>query len=119
MTSIDQSYVDLARTRLNNGDVSGAYQALADGGDSYAAAALTADTPSLLGRVVEKYWDKVYGPEARQEKWDDVAETHAERYLQNIEDSPTNLIPNTVFIEDSYALSLEDNGLSRDGAIGC
>lgn len=119
MTSIDQSYVDLARTRLNNGDVSGAYQALADGGDSYAAAAaaLTADTPSLLGRVVEKYWDKVYGPEARQEKWDDVAETHAERYLQNIEDSPTNLIPNTVFIEDSYALSLEDNGLSRDGAI--
>jgi len=118
-------HVDQAKSLLALGDVRGAYAALAAGGDTYAQAAceLTSGTPSLLGRVVEKYWDRVYGSEARQEKRDDVARTHLTNYINQIEVSPDPLnsgnfiLPNTTFIEDSYASALESNGLSKDGAV--
>lgn len=125
MPTIAETYVDQAQTLLNQGKVSEAWAKLAEGGDNYASA--SADVTSGAGffnRIVQSYWDRVYGDGAVEEKWDDVAETHLQNYINMMKDgedpgnpNETFDLPTTTDIEESYADALQDNSLSKDGAI--
>jgi hypothetical protein len=109
---------------LNNGDISGAWEKLHEGGDNYAAASADVTSGSgFFSHVVERYWDRVYGTGVWETKGADVATDHLQNYINKIRETNTGApnenfdLPSTDFIEDSYADALVGNGLSKDGAI--
>lgn len=66
----------------------------------------------------------MFGAGVVEEKWDDVAAAHLQNYINKIKENDDIgarnellSLPDTLFIEESYAQALIDNGLSKDGAI--
>lgn len=95
---------------LSQGDVSGAWQVLADHGDGYAddAAHVTGEPQNATDKayqyMVHHHWDNVTGsPDAYNNYYNDVAKMHLTNYLNMLSDGK---IPTTNDIVDSYISSL-------------
>jgi hypothetical protein len=85
---LSTSVIDHATSLLNQGDVSGAWQVLADNGDTYAdnAAVVTgnADNPTdkFYQYMVKNNWSNATGgSEAYNTYFNDVAQQHLQNYL--------------------------------------
>lgn len=112
----------LARAELlaEIGDVHGAWQALAEGGDRYATAAaeITSSSlpPTLSQFLVISTWTQAVGYDTYREKFAAVAETHLDNYLEYVRNNDLNL-PRTFEIEQSYVDALVRNGVTTSAAI--
>ncbi|MFS8123583.1 adhesin [Rhizobium sp. BR 250] len=102
------------------GDVHGAWQALADGGDRYAVAAaqITSNSlpPTLSQFLVISTWTHTVGYDTYRTKFSAVAETHLGNYLEYVRNNDLNL-PRTYEIEQSYVDALARNGVAPSAAI--
>ncbi len=112
---INQTVLNKANNKLLAGDVAGAWQALADAGDSYAkrAAAIFGQQDSLFAQLVEVQWSLHATPEQIAQNFDLVAKQHLTQYLELIDSSGEFRLPDTMQIETSYSKALNDHGLSQ------
>lgn len=117
-----QSYID-------NNNYQGGWKYLAEIGDNYADNAYAVTTgcsvsASFLGQqydqlmqyVVRSYWDTVAGPEAYNQKFDDVALQHFQQYVSIINFNNGEL-PDSQQIEKSYRDAVVLNDLPPNIAI--
>ena len=102
---INKETINLARAAHEAGDISGAYQILADAGDSYAkfAASITGGNGGLLVNTVRSLWEN--SSSGSLERWDSVAQQHQLQYLDLVGDD--GRLPSTFEIEaSSFRLDL-------------
>ncbi len=122
---IPMSAVRAARARQAEGDVLGAWRALGETGDRYAASAAdileSPDTPTnLFAQIVSAHWDRVVGPEVKAAKFEAVARNQLDNYLRALEGFATPEfaeLPNTQLIEGCYRRAVEKEGLPARLAI--
>ncbi len=97
------------------GDAAGAWHELSRHGDGYATGAeiIVAqrhDPSHFLAQVVDAHWDRVVGPEVKEQKFMQVGHHHLNNYLAYIRENDGNL-PDTKFIEASYLDAVTSAGL--------
>ncbi|MDX1253614.1 MAG: hypothetical protein IDH49_15450, partial [Gammaproteobacteria bacterium] len=122
--SITDNQLSIAQSYADSGDYKGGWQYLASIGDNYADNAYVVTSGNsrdvydeVMNRMVKNYWDKVAGPDAYRDKFNDVAEQHYWQYVRDIASNPGNKLPDSKQIEKSYRDAVENNGLPPETAI--
>ncbi|MBM5783098.1 MAG: hypothetical protein FJ368_06755 [Pelagibacterales bacterium] len=127
--TITKVVYEKAKDLLDQGKVNEAWQVLGGAGDNYAlnAAKITdKNNYSLSQTLVKETWENTVGIELYNQKFDAVAVSHLNNYLDYIKNSVPDddfddvtflTLPDTGEIETSYGKALQDNGISASAAI--
>lgn len=94
-TSITQAALDAAQMYLEQGNVSGAWQALADAGDRYAQNAANITNPNVdnfAQNLVQSTWEATVGLDSFNQNFDVVAQSHVQNYIRLIEQNNLTLL---------------------------
>jgi hypothetical protein len=108
-TQVSESIANQALALNASGDLEGAYQILADAGDTYSGfgAQIVSGEANIWSNTVRSLWENIQP--GSLDSWTDVATLHQRTYIETIINNNFNL-PNTYQIESSYQNALNSYG---------